>query len=338
MIQKLKNLLTLTAKKILQNLTETISQTCRTWCCAIALPNSHRKADLSKQLPWRAVGDPRLAHSRSQVRALAPLGALCVLFFLHPPFLIGEIIFFCTFPTTPMKVLGLCNWVRNETNQCTSTEMLPWCSNGRTIKTGPTIYPKSTPFFEHNGHVPRMVCSSAIQWRSHWGGKGGRVPPLTAKHLPKSGKKRGKSWKSGKNQEKWGKRKNREETTKIGKFLSLCPSWQIGLATLLLLYRTLLATIQYRNDISQIQLWIRTQRLQDHGSRIIAFTDLTDNFKSFEAYDTWQSRNLSQLLEAMQTLKFKWHITYINRRYNYCKLYWLFLHFLLKHNKNVWIL
>ena len=40
--------------------------------------------------------------------------------------------------------------------------------------------------------------------------------------------------KSGKIQEKSGKRrKNREEKAKIGKFLSLCHSWQIELATLL---------------------------------------------------------------------------------------------------------
>ena len=51
------------------------------------------------------------------------------------------------------------------------------------------------------------------QWHSHWGGKGGRVPPLTAKNLPK--------------------RNNREEKAKIGKVLSLCPSWQIRLAMLL---------------------------------------------------------------------------------------------------------
>ena len=60
------------------------------------------------------------------------------------------------------------------------------------------------------------------QWRSHWGGKGGRVPPLTAKICQKSGKIRKTR---GKNQEKSGrKRKNREEKAKIWKFLSLCPS------------------------------------------------------------------------------------------------------------------
>ena len=67
------------------------------------------------------------------------------------------------------------------------------------------------------------------QWRSHWGGKGGRVPPLTAKICQKSGK--------------LGKeiRKNREERGKIGKkrqksgsfFHFAPPPWQIKLATLL---------------------------------------------------------------------------------------------------------
>ena len=69
------------------------------------------------------------------------------------------------------------------------------------------------------------------QWRSYWGGQGGRVPPPTVKNLPKIRKKREKE---GENQEKLGKkRKNQEEKAKIGKVLSLCPSWQIELATLL---------------------------------------------------------------------------------------------------------
>ena len=56
----------------------------------------------------------------------------------------------------------------------------------------------------------------------------GRVPPLTVKKFPKIGKNQEKiGEKSGK------KRENREEKAKIGKFLSLCPSWQLGLATLL---------------------------------------------------------------------------------------------------------
>ena len=47
-----------------------------------------------------------------------------------------------------------------------------------------------------------------MQWCSHWGGKGGRVPPLTAKNLPKIGKKRGKI---GNKEEKSGRKgKNRE--------------------------------------------------------------------------------------------------------------------------------
>ena len=141
------------------------------------------------------------------------------------------------------------------------------------------------------------------QWRSQYRGKGGRVPPLTAKKFAKNQEKRGKI---GKNQEKIGKKEeksgmgwkgknredsstlpllteragyasepslisyadlqsatpdsnkfaknrgkegqnqeksliyrilgggeNQEEKAKIGKVLSLCPSWQIGLATLL---------------------------------------------------------------------------------------------------------
>ena len=70
----------------------------------------HGKACLSKQPPWRAAGDPRLARGRSRVRAPGPAGALRALFFLHPPFLppSGDS-FFRTFPTNPAKVLGLIN-------------------------------------------------------------------------------------------------------------------------------------------------------------------------------------------------------------------------------------
>ena len=47
-------------------------------------------------------------------------------------------------------------------------------------------------------HMPQS------QWRSHWGVKGGRVPPLTAKNCQKSGRRGRNSRKSGK------KGKNRE--------------------------------------------------------------------------------------------------------------------------------
>ena len=60
---------------------------------------------MSKQLPWRAVGDPRQACSRSRVQVLAPASALRTLF--SPPSLPSSENFFCTFPTTPVKVLGL---------------------------------------------------------------------------------------------------------------------------------------------------------------------------------------------------------------------------------------
>ena len=72
----------------------------------------HGKACLSKQPPWRAAGDPRLARGRSRVRAPGSSpgsgGHAAHAFFLHPPFLppSGDS-FFRTFPTKPTKVLGL---------------------------------------------------------------------------------------------------------------------------------------------------------------------------------------------------------------------------------------
>ena len=59
----------------------------------------HGKACLSKQPPWRAAGDPRLARGRSRVRALGPAGALRALFFSTlPSFLLWEIVFFAPSP------------------------------------------------------------------------------------------------------------------------------------------------------------------------------------------------------------------------------------------------
>ena len=55
---------------------------------------------------------------------------------------------------------------------------------------------------------------SLIQWRSRWGGKGGRVPPWQRKNCPKSGKIRKNREKFRKNRGK--KRKNRDEKAKIG--------------------------------------------------------------------------------------------------------------------------
>ena len=57
------------------------------------------------------------------------------------------------------------------------------------------------------------------------GGQGGQSATPDSKKFAKNREK------EGKNREK--KRKQREEKAKIGKVLSLCPSWQIGLATLL---------------------------------------------------------------------------------------------------------
>ena len=53
-----------------------------------------------------------------------------------------------------------------------------------------------------------METPKLSQWRSYWGGKGGRVPPLTAKICQKSGKNQEKL---GKKEEKSGRKgKNRE--------------------------------------------------------------------------------------------------------------------------------
>ena len=101
---------TIKSYKILQNL----QNTQHNGVAQSTYPNyRHGKACLSKQPPWRAAEDPRLARGRSRVRAPGPAGALRALFFLHPPFLppSGDS-FFRTFPTNPAKVLGL-----NENNE-----------------------------------------------------------------------------------------------------------------------------------------------------------------------------------------------------------------------------
>ena len=66
---------------------------------------SHGKAYLSKQFPWCAAGNPRLAHGRSRVGAQAPAGRLCMLFSL--PSLFSSFLF----PTIPMKVLGFNDYI-----------------------------------------------------------------------------------------------------------------------------------------------------------------------------------------------------------------------------------
>ena len=87
-------------------------------------------------------------------------------------------------------------------------------------------------------HIDVTWSRGMSQWHSHWGGKGAECHPWQQKNCQKLGKR-------GENREKRGqirkkkrknrgkKRKNWEEKAKIGKVLSLCPSWQIGLATLL---------------------------------------------------------------------------------------------------------
>ena len=64
----------------------------------------HGKACLSKQPPWRAAPDPRLARGRYRVRAPGPAGALHTLFFSTlPSFLLREIVLFAPSPPNPRK-------------------------------------------------------------------------------------------------------------------------------------------------------------------------------------------------------------------------------------------
>ena len=58
-------------------------------------------------------------------------------------------------------------------------------------------------------------------WRSHWGGKGGRVPSLTTKKSPKIGKKEKNQEKSGKNRGKKGKIGKKRQ--KSGSFFHFAP-------------------------------------------------------------------------------------------------------------------
>ena len=71
-----------------------------------------------------------------------------------------------------------------------------------------TLENRQLPVFA--GIPSRLVL--AKQWRSNWGCKGGRVPPLTAKKIAKNREKEGEIRK------KWGKkRRNREGRAKIRK-------------------------------------------------------------------------------------------------------------------------
>ena len=56
-----------------------------------------------------------------------------------------------------------------------------------------------------------------------------KISKMSGKRGGKWGKNRGKEEKLGKEEKIGKKRKNREEKAKIGKVLSLCPSWQRGL-------------------------------------------------------------------------------------------------------------
>ena len=97
-----------------------------------------------------------------------------------------------------------------------------------------------------------------MQWRSHWGCKGGRALPLTAKNLPKSGKRlRGKIRKIAKKEEKSGRKgKNRE-----GSFTLPLLTDRAGCAT------AAINVTDYTPIIASYQInWCRGKKLDFHTS------------------------------------------------------------------------
>ena len=79
------------------------------------------------------------------------------------------------------------------------------------------------PFFKYLSKIYRGGITVSVAYPLGW--QGGQSATPDSEKIAKNREK--SQEKSGKNQE------NRKEKAKIGKFLSLCPSWQIGLATLL---------------------------------------------------------------------------------------------------------
>ena len=92
-----------------------------------------------------------------------------------------------------------------------------------------------------------LIRCNFTQWRSHWGSRGVECHPWQQKICQKPVKRGVKSEKIG------------EKEKKIGKVLSLCPSWQIGLATLLVLrYFLLWAILEHSTQYKQcfIVTWV----------------------------------------------------------------------------------
>ena len=82
--------------------------------------------------------------------------------------------------------------------------------------------------------VGRELGQGDGSWPTGW--QGGQSATSDSEKIQNNQEKQGKNQeKSGKNQEKLGKKEKKSgRKAKIRKFLSLCPSWQIGLSTLLL--------------------------------------------------------------------------------------------------------
>ena len=91
------------------------------------------------------------------------------------------------------------------------------------------------------------------QWHSHWGARGAKCHPWQRKICQKLGKE----VEIGKNLEKRGKS---EEKAKNGKVLSLCPSWQIGLAMPLTCFRIITILLILPQFGNETQVYPRNPR------------------------------------------------------------------------------
>ena len=147
------------------------------------------------------------------------------------------------------------------------------------------IYTKLAHFLLTKFYI--FVSTKEKQGTVPLGWQGGRVPPLTAKKLPKIGKNQEKLRKK---REKF--RKNREKRGKIGKkrqksgsFL-LCPSWQIGLATLL---GSSTAFIALNSQVSLMAKWLKRSASNQWN--------IYNEIESSSPFGTRETRGLHNLFE-----------------------------------------
>ena len=125
-------------------------------------------------------------------------------------------------------------------------------------------------------HNPQTWWVGRTQWHNHWGSRGAECP-LDSEEFAKNREK------EGENQEKEGK--NREKGGKIGKVLSLCPSWQIRLATLLV-QRCHFSDYNMKSDFlcPDFSTFIDFQPVLDHFAHILCiFSDFLAKLSGISA-------------------------------------------------------